>query len=158
MISTCEERLIQLLTDNNVPFQPLKHHQAYTAQEIAAEQKVPGKQLAKVVMVMAEGQLAMLVMPATHRINFRKLAEVLGCPEVRLAEEKEFSGLFPDCYPGAMPPFGNLYQVPVYVDRSLTEDPEIVFNAGTHSDVLKVRYADYARLVSPIVAEFAMHV
>ncbi len=157
MISTCEERLIRLLTDNQIPFQSLKHHQAYTAQEIAAEQKVPGNQLAKVVMVKAEDQMAMLVIPATHRVNFRKLAEVLGCPEVRLAEEKEFSGLFLDCYPGAMPPFGNLYHIPVYVDRSLTEDPEIVFNAGTHSDTLKIRYADYARLVSPLVAEFAVH-
>ncbi len=157
MIS-CQERLTRYLLDNNVPFQPLKHHQAYTAQEIAAEQKVPGKQLAKVVMVMAEGQMAMLVMPATHRINFRKLAGVLGCPQVRLAEEKEFSGLFPDCYPGAMPPFGNLYNVPVYVDRSLAHDQEIVFNAGTHSDALRIPYDDYARLVSPIVGEFAMHI
>ncbi len=157
MIS-CPERLTHYLVENNVPFEPLKHHQAYTAQEIAAEQKVPGKQLAKVVMVKAEGQMAMLVLPATHRIDFRKLAGVLGCPEVQLAEEKEFSGLFPDCYPGAMPPFGNLYNVPVYVDWWLTQDPEIVFNAGTHSDALRVRYADYARLVSPIVAEFTVHV
>ncbi len=157
-MSTCEERLIKLLADNGIPFQLLKHHQVYTAQEIAAEQKVPGKQMAKVVMVKADGQVAMLVMPATQRINFRMLAGVFGCPEVRLAEEKEFADLFPDCYPGAMPPFGNLYHIPVYVDRSLTEDTEIVFNAGTHSDAMKMRYADYARLVSPVVAEFTMHV
>ncbi len=155
---TCEERLIQLFTDSGMPFQLLQHHQAYTAQEIAAEQKVPGRQMAKVVMVKADSQVAMLVMPATQRVNFRKLAGVLGCPDVRLVEEKEFARLFPDCYPGAMPPFGNLYNIPVYVDRVLAEDTEIVFNAGTHSDALKVRYADYARLVSPIVAEFTMHV
>ncbi len=105
-----QERLTCYLADNNIVFQPLKHHQAYTAQEIAAEQKVSGNQLAEVVMVMGDGQMAMLVMPATQRVNLRKLAGVLGCPDVRLANENQFSGLFPDCDPGAMP-LRNLYNV-----------------------------------------------
>lgn len=156
-MSACKEKLIDYFAENRVPFQTMKHRQAFTAQEIAAEQKVPGKQVAKVVMVRADGSLAMLVMPATFRVDFRKLAHVLGCPDPRLAEEKEFANLFPDCSTGAMPPFGNLYNVPVYVDRSLTDDREIVFNAGTHDETMKVPYADYARLAHPIVAEFAVH-
>ncbi len=156
-MTTCKEKLIAYLIDTHVPFQTMKHHTAFTAQEIAAEQKVPGKQVAKVVIVLADDKTVMLVMPASHRIDFRKLNRVLGCKDARLAKEEEFKGLFPDCDTGAMPPFGNLYDVPVYVDKSLTEDPAIVFNAGTHDETMKVPYADYARLANPIVAEFAMH-
>ncbi len=155
-MATCREKLIDYFLENHIPFETMKHRHAYTAQEIAAEQKVPGKQMAKVVMVKAEGHLAMLVMPASYRIHFGKLANVIGCQDVRLATESDFASLFPDCDAGAMPPFGNLYHMPVYVDRSLTEDREIVFNAGTHDDTMKVRYEDYARLVHPIIADFGM--
>ncbi len=157
-MSTCEEKLINYFVDNHIPFETLKHHHAFTAQEIAAEQKVPGRQMAKVVMVKVDDRLAMLVMPATYRIHFRKLAIVTGCEGVRLAEEKEFEALFPDCDTGAMPPFGNLYQIPIYVDKSLTQDREIVFNAGTHDDTMKVRLNDYVQLAHPIVADFAVHI
>ncbi len=156
-MSTCQEKLIDYFLENHIPFETKKHRHAYTAQEIAAEQKVPGKQMAKVVMIQAEGNLAMLVMPASYRIHFGKLANVIGCQDVRLAEEKDFAGLFPDCATGAMPPFGNLYHIPVYVDKSLTQDQEIVFNAGTHDDTMQVRYEDYARLAQPIVADFGIH-
>ncbi len=134
----------------------MKHHIAYTAQGIAAGQKVPGKQVAKVVMVQVDDGLAMLVLPAIYRIDFRRLVNILGCEGVRLAKEAEFADHFPDCDAGAMPPFGNLYNVPVYVDRTLTEDAEIVFNAGTHDETMKVRYDDYARLAQPIVVGFAI--
>jgi Ala-tRNA(Pro) deacylase len=153
----CKERLEKLLGDNGVMFQEMTHPTAYTAQEIAAEQKVPGKQVAKVVMVMADGKHLMVVIPASYRIDFTKLKSALGAKDIRLAKEEEFSSLFPDCEAGAMPPFGNLYNVPAYVDRVLTEDPEIVFNAGTHRDTMKIAYKDYARLAQPIVADFAVH-
>lgn len=154
---TCRERLEKYFHDNGVKFQAMKHPTAYTAQEVAAEQHVPGKQVAKVVMVQAEGQTFMLVLPASYRIDFGKLASSLGKKNPRLAKEEEFQGIFPDCEVGAMPPFGNLYNIPIYMDRSLTEDPEIVFQAGTHSDTMKIKYSDFERLAKPQVAEFAVH-
>jgi len=153
----CKARLEQYFLDNGVGFQAMTHPAVYTAQEVAAAQRVPGKQVAKVVMVLAGDQALMLVMPASFRIDFAKLKDALGAEEARLAREKEFSDLFPDCDVGAMPPFGNLYNVPVYVDRVLTEDAEIVFQAGTHRDTMKIAYRDYARLAQPVVADFATH-
>ncbi len=153
----CKARLEQYFRENGVGFQAMTHPAAYTAQEVAAAQRVPGKQVAKVVLVLADGKPVMLVMPASYRIDFAKLKRGLGAQEVQLAHERDFSALFPDCDTGAMPPFGNLYDVPVYVDRALTADAEIVFQAGTHRDTLKITYADYARLARPIVADFATH-
>ncbi len=114
--------------------------------------------MAKVVMGHADTQVVMLVLPASSRIDFQKLKGALGGQAVRLAQEEEFSGLFPDCDTGAMPPFGNLYHVPVYVDRALTDDLEIVFQAGSHSDTIKIAYKDYLQLAQPAVADFAIHV
>lgn len=153
----CKDKLEKYFHDNGVKFQAMTHATAYTAQDVAAAQKVKGKQVAKVVMVLANAKSVMLVLPASYRIDFAKLKGVLAAKEARLAKEEEFSMLFPDCDPGAMPPFGNLYNVPVYVDKSLTEDPEIVFNAGSHRDTMKIAYRDYARLAQPNVADFATH-
>jgi Ala-tRNA(Pro) deacylase len=153
----CKAKLEKYFRDNDVKFKAMVHPTAYTAQEVAAAQEVKGKQVAKVVMVLADAKAVMLVMPASYRIDFPKLKSVLKAKEARLAKEEEFSGLFPDCDTGAMPPFGNIYDVPVYVDRSLTEDPEIVFQAGSHRDTMKIAYKDYARLVNPTVAEFVVH-
>jgi len=153
----CKAKLEKYFRDNGVKFKAMAHPTAYTAQEVAAAQEVKGEQVAKVVMVLADAKAVMLVMPASYRIDFPKLKSVLKAKEARLAKEEEFSGLFPDCDTGAMPPFGNIYDVPVYVDRSLTEDPEIVFQAGSHRDTMKIAYKDYARLVNPTVAEFAVH-
>lgn len=153
----CKLKLEKYFRDNGIEFQALTHPTAYTAQDVAAAQKVKGKQVAKVVMVLADAKVAMLVMPASYRIDFTKLKGVLSAKEARLAKEEEFSGLFPDCDTGAMPPLGNLYNVPVYVDRALTEDLEIVFQAGSHRDTMKIAYKDYARLVKPVVADFATH-
>ncbi len=157
-MTTCKDRLAAYLTDNHIPFQTMKHHTAYTAQEIAAEEKVPGQLFAKVVIVQADGKMVMVVMPATFRIDFRKLATAIGCRDVRLAKEPEFANLFPDCDTGAMPPFGNLYNLPVYVDSALARDREIVFNVGTHNDTMRMLFADYQRLVQPIIADIATHV
>ena len=154
---TCKERLEKYLRENGVPFQSMTHPEVYTAQEVAAAQHVPGKQLAKVVIAEADGRMVMLVLPASYLVDFKKLQAILGASKLRLAKE-EFSDIFPDCAIGAMPPFGNLYDIPVYVDRTLTEGSEIVFRAGTHRDTMKIRYADFERLAKPEVGDFSAHV
>ena len=153
----CKERLEAYLRENKVPFQVVHHPLAYTAQEVAAAEHVPGKMLAKVVMVFADGKLVMLALPAPYRVDVNKAAAALGAREVRLAHEEEFAAAFPDCEVGAMPPFGNLYDVPVYADKALAEDKEIVFQAGTHTDTVTMKYADFERLVKPKAADFAHH-
>ena len=151
----CRERMEQYLRENRAGFEVMKHSQAYPMQEVAAALHLPGKQVAKVVMVKADGEMAMLVLPAPYRLDFPKVRAVLEAKKVTLAEEEDFADLFPDCETGAMPPFGNLYDLPVYVDQSLVEEDDIVFRIGTHRETMKVAYADYARLAKPQVAEFA---
>ncbi len=154
--TTCRDRLEQYLRERGVAYESQHHPLAYTAQEVAASEHVPGKDLAKTVIVRADDdRLAMLVLPATRTIHLGKLATALGAGRARLAEEKEFGASFPDCEVGAMPPFGNLYGVPVYVDQSLAADERIVFRAGTHTDTMRVAYADFARLVDPTVVDVA---
>lgn len=157
MVTECKENLVRYFQDNGVKYEVIHHPPAYTAQQIAAAEHVPGKFLAKVVMVMADGQMTMMVLPASFRVNFTKAAQILGAKEVRLAREDEFADVFPDCEVGAMPPFGNLYGVPVYVDNSLAEDPEFYFLSGTHQESMKVSYTDFHRLVQPVVADFTVH-
>lgn len=151
----CKERLEHYLRENRVPFEAQRHPRAVTAQEVAASEHVPGKMLAKTVMVLADGEMAMLALPAPYQVDLERAAAALGTDEARLAQEEEFENTFPDCEIGAMPPFGNLYDVPVYVDESLAEDEVIVFRAGTHTETMSVSYADFERLVEPSVAEFA---
>ena len=151
----CKERLQIYLREQGVFFQSQQHPQAFTAQEVAGSEHVPGKLFAKVVMVKADGKLAMLALPAPFVVDYGKAKAALHAKEVRLAEEGEFDSAFPDCEVGAMPPFGNLYDLPTYVDRSLAEDETIVFNAGTHTETMSVKYADFARLAKPVVAQFA---
>ncbi len=153
----CKERLEAYLRENKVPFQMVHHPLAYTAQEVAAAEHVPGKMLAKVVVVFADGKLAMMALPAPFRVDLNKAAAALAAKEVRLAHEEEFAAAFPDCEVGAMPPFGNLYELPVCVDKALAEDETIIFQAGTHTDTISLKYADFQRLVKPKVAEFAHH-
>lgn len=153
----CKERLEAYLRENGVAYQTHHHPLAYTAQEIAAAEHMPGKMLAKVVIVKVDDGTAMLVLPASYKIDLDKARSVLGARDVRLAREEEFVGLFSDCEVGAMPAFGNLYGVPVYVDRALAEDESIGMQAGSHTDTISLRYADFERLVRPAVAEFAVH-
>ena len=148
-------RLIEYLNQNQVRYEILHHPEAFTAQELAAIEHVKGKYHAKVVMVKADGQPLMTVLPADHRVDLERLDKATG-KRTALATEAEFKALFPDCAVGTMPPFGNLYNVPCCVDQSLTDDPYIIFEAGTHSDALKMSYADYARLAQPVVADFAV--
>jgi Ala-tRNA(Pro) deacylase len=151
----CRDRLEDYLRENGVPFEVQHHPRTITAQEVAATEHVPGKMLAKVVMVLAGGEMVMLSLPAPYQVDLEKVGKVLGTEEVRLAEEEEFEGTFPDCEVGAMPPFGNLYELPVYVEEALAEDETRCFRAGTHTDTMSVRYADFEQLVKPTVAEFA---
>lgn len=149
----CSERLQSYLRESNVPFQLVEHPVAYTAQEVAASEHVPGRMFAKVVMVVADGQLTMLVLPAMERVRLSEVQKALGAKETRLASEEEFGSRFPDCDVGAMPPFGYLYGVPMIVDASLARNERIVFQPGTHTQTMSVRYADYVRLVQPRIAE-----
>lgn len=148
-------KLREFLDQNKVAYEVVSHRQAFTAQEIAAVEHVPGKQLAKVVMLRSGKDFLMAVLPAPYRVDLGSAAAATGKRDIALATEQEFKGLFPQCEPGAMPPFGNLYNLPVYVDRTLTEDEEIVFNAGTHTQTVKMKYPDFARLVQPKIAAFA---
>lgn len=148
------KRLQEYLDSHKVSYQLLRHQEAYTAPAIAHALHVSGKMLAKVVIVKADDRYIMAVLPSPWQVDLDHLKGVLGAKEVRLATEEEFASLFPDCEVGAMPPFGNLYGLAVYVDQSLTEDEDIVFQAGTHLDAMKVRYQNFADLVHPTVAEF----
>ena len=154
---TCKERLEAYLREQQVPYEVQHHRIAYTAQDVATIEHVPNVLMAKVVMVFADGKLTMLVLPASHRVDLTRVGPATEAKEVFLAGEREIAAAFPDCDVGAMPPFGNLYDIPVYVDRLLAEDETIVFQAGTHTDTICMTYADYARLVRPRVVEFARH-
>lgn len=144
----------EFLDAHHVKYVTIRHSQAFTAADVAASVHVAGRDFAKTVMVWAGGGLAMVVLPATRRIVLHDLREMLESPEARLATETEFRDRFPDCEIGAMPPFGNLYGLPVYVAAGLSTEPEIAFNAGTHTEVIKMAYADFEALVHPVVLEF----
>lgn len=149
------QKLREFLDSNQVKYVTISHSVAYTAQEIAASAHIRGKELAKTVMVMLDGELAMAVLPASHQLDLDKLKAVAGAASVRLATEAEFKDKFPGCETGAMPPFGNLYGMKVFADETLTQDEEIAFNAGTHSELIRLAWADYARLVQPVIAQLA---
>lgn len=153
----CRDKLETYLRENAVPFQVQHHPVAYTSQEVASKEHISGKFVAKVVIVVADGRKVMLVLPATLRVDFAKTAAAVGAKELRLAREDEFSTSFPECEVGAMPPFGNLYGLPVFVDRSLSEDETIIFQAGTHVDTMSVKYADFARLAQPTLTDLSRH-
>lgn len=149
------QRLRDYLDQNNVKYSTLKHSLAYTAQEIAAVAHIPGKNLAKTIMINIKGKLAMAVLPASYKIDFDQLKQALGTEKIRLAHEKEFLNLFPDCEVGAMPPFGNLYGIDVYVAQSLTEEDEISFNSCSHSELMQMKFKDFQNLVRPKVIKFS---
>jgi Ala-tRNA(Pro) deacylase len=149
------QKLREFLDSENVKYVVMSHSLAYTAQEIAASAHIPGRELAKTVIVKLDGQMAMAVLPASYRVDFDLLRSASGAGKVELAGEQEFRETFPGCEVGAMPPFGNLYGMPVYVAASLTEDEEIAFNAGSHTELIKLSYQDFARLVGPTVLKFS---
>jgi Ala-tRNA(Pro) deacylase len=149
------KKVTQFLDEHKVKYVAIKHSAAFTAQEIAASAHIPGKELAKTVMVKIDGTMAMAVLPASYRVDFKGLTKLTGAKKVELASEGEFQELFPECEIGAMPPFGNLYDMKVFVANPLPEDEEIAFNAGSHAELIKLHYADFQKLVEPAVGDFA---
>ena len=145
-------RLREFLEASGVKYLTIPHRQAYTAMEVAESAHVPGKEMAKTVIVDVDGRLAMAVLPATKHVNVEHLRRSVGAQHVGIAKEGAFRSDFPGCEVGAMPPFGNLFNMEVLVDPKLAEDDEIAFNAGTHSEVLKMAYKDFDRLVHPRTA------
>jgi len=148
------KRLIDCLNKSKISYEILHHPAAFTAQTIAAVEHIKGHHHAKVVMVKSGDQHLMAVLPADHRIDLQKLEKITGEP-ASVQNEKEFGSLFPDCAVGTMPPFGNLYDVPTYVDKTLTKDDYIVFEAGTYTDAIKLRYQDYEQIAKPRVEDFS---
>ena len=150
------KKLKDFLDGNKVKYVTISHSPAYTAQQIAASAEVPGKELAKTVIVKIDGKMAMAVLPASYKVNFDQLKEATGASSVVLASEQDFEDTFPECDLGAMPPFGNLYGMEVFVAQSLAEDEEIAFNAGSHTELIRMSYKDFAALVKPKVLRFSL--
>jgi Ala-tRNA(Pro) deacylase len=142
-------RVKEFLDSHHVPYEVIHHVPAYTAQEVAAATHVPGRELAKTVMVWLDDAMAMVVLPASARINLDLLQEAADARRIELASERDFRDLFPGCEVGAMPPFGNLYGMKVFVADTLADDEEIAFNAGTHTEVIRLKYRDFEHLVQP---------
>jgi Ala-tRNA(Pro) deacylase len=154
---TIAPKMKKILDEKHVGYQILQHSLAYTAMETAGAQHIPGKQLIKSVIVNVDGKFVMCVLPSTHLINFDKLKNLLYANEVFLATETEVEMLFPDFDVGAEPPFGELYGLEVYLDRSVSENDDVVFSAGTHTDTIKMKFEDFAHISKAKVAQFADH-
>ncbi|HVR80932.1 MAG TPA: YbaK/EbsC family protein [Luteimonas sp.] len=142
-------RLHQLLDERHAPYATLTHARTLTAQETASAAHIGNLHFAKTVMLKVDGKLVMMVMPAAYRVDLIRLSHALGGPMLELAGESEFKDAFPDCELGAMPPFGHLYDMPVYVDSRLAGESEIAFNAGSHTDVVRMPYAEFESLAQP---------
>ncbi|MFZ1933310.1 MAG: YbaK/EbsC family protein [Thermoguttaceae bacterium] len=148
-------KLKEFLDGQKVKYVTIAHSASYTAQEVAASAHVRGKELAKTVVVTLDGRMAMVVLPASRKVGFEQLRQVSGAENVQLASERAFSDMFPGCEVGAMPPFGNLYGMEVYASKLLEQDEEIAFNAGSHTELIRLAYRDFVRLVNPKVAHVA---
>jgi Ala-tRNA(Pro) deacylase len=147
-------KLQRFLDEHNVLYTRISHSLAYTSQGIAALAHIPGKELAKTVVIKIDGKMAIAVLPASAHIDLVRMKAAVGANAVELATEAEFKDKFPDCETGAMPPFGNLYDLPVLVDDSLTRNKEMVFNACSHRELIRMPYADFESLVKPTVLSF----
>ena len=148
------KELAEYLDSRSVGYRWSTHPAAFTAKATAECSHVPGEKFAKTVIVRLNGKMAMTVLPATEKLSFRRLKDTAGVNDVRLASEQEFANRFPGCENGAMPPFGSLYGMPVFVSKTLTEDDEIAFNAGTHTELVTLSYHDYARMEHPRIGDF----
>jgi Ala-tRNA(Pro) deacylase len=148
------KKLKEYLDKEKIKYVSIMHSTAYTAQEVAASAHITGKELAKTVIVELDGKMAMAVLPANRKIVLQDLREVTGSDQVKFASEEQFKEKFPECETGAMPPFGNLYEMDVYVAEALTMNEDIAFNAGSHTEVIKMRFEDFERLVRPRVVSF----
>jgi Ala-tRNA(Pro) deacylase len=145
--------LEEYLREFRAPYSTLSHAAAFRATEVAARAGVPCAQMAKPVLVKIDGALAMAVVPADARVDLVRLRTLTGADSAVLATEAEFGTRFPECELGAMPPFGNLYGLPLYVDQRLADDDALCFNAGSHTDLIRMRTQDFERLANPVVAD-----
>ena len=143
------QRLREYLDQEKVKYVIITHSPATTAQEIAAAAHISGKEMAKTVMMKVDGEMVMVVLPASTKVDLGRLLDATGANGVELAHEREFEHLFPGCELGAMPPFGNLFGLRTFVAEELTEDEEIAFNAGSTTELIRMAYQDYARVVQP---------
>ena len=150
------KRVTQYLKKEKVKYKTLKHKPAYTAQEVAASAHIPGRQLAKSVMIELDGEMAMAVLSAAYQIDFKRLKKALGVKKIKLATEQKFEDYLPDCEMGATPPFGNLYDMKVIVDQELTTEEMIAFCSGTHTELIQLSYQDFENLVKPEVIKFSV--
>ena len=148
------QKLKAFLDSNKVKYVSLIHSPAYTAQEVAASTHITGKELAKTIIIKIDDEFAMAVLPSNRKVVIQDLRDITGAEHITFATEDEFKKLFPDCEVGAMPPFGNLYGLDVFVAPSLEQNEEIAFNAGTHTEVIRMAYRDFERLVHPKVMSF----
>jgi Ala-tRNA(Pro) deacylase len=149
-------KLKKFLDENGIKYLAIQHSVAYTSQELAARMHIHGWELAKTTILKVDGKFHMAVLPAPCHVDLSKFRDLTGAKSVVLAAEEEFKQLFPECELGAMPPFGNLYGLPVHVDERLTEDDSIVFNAGTHTEAIRLDFADFKRLAKPEIAAFGV--
>jgi len=147
--------MIDYLKKNSVHYEVIEHTPVFTAHEAAVASHVPDKDLAKTLIVQTDDKYCMVVIPADHRLDEHLLSKTINAKQLHLAQEEDLKPLFPDCELGAMPPFGNLYALPVYIDKSLTNDDEIVFNACSHTKSIRLKMNDYLGLVKPVIAEFS---
>jgi len=150
--------VIKFLKKSGVKYKVTKHKAAFTAQEMAAEEHEPGKYVAKPVVVKADGDYVMCVLPACYNIDLKALKSQLKAKTVKIAKEKDMEKLFGDCEVGAEPPFGNLYDLPTVMDKTLEEDDHIMFQGGSHEKAIRISMDDYRKLVAPKVLEFGRHV
>lgn len=148
-------KLKEFLDEKRVAYDTIPHSTAFTTQEAAAAAHIRGREVAKTVMVKVDGAMAMAVLAAPDHVDLGRLKAITGAHAVDLATEAEFRDLFPSCEPGAMPPFGNLWDMPVFVDQRLRADERIAFAAGSHHELVRMAYADFERLVSPVAAELS---
>lgn len=149
------ETLIEYLDENDVEYRIIEHDKAYTAQEAAAAAHVSGKRVAKAVMLKLDEEMAMAVLPASAKVNVARIQEYTGAESARLATEAEFKDLFPDCELGALPPFGNLYQLRVFAEEGLSRQMEIAFCGGSHRELVQISFSDFERLAEPEMLSFA---
>ena len=150
------QKLKELLDGERVKYEHVIHPEVFTMPEVAAVEHEKGQHVIKTVVLKADGQLVLAAVPAALKVDQKALAKLMKAKEVVVAEEHEFANAFPDCEVGAMPPFGGLYGVPLYLDKRLTECDEVVFNAGTHTDTVKMSLADFERLANPEIGDFAV--
>ncbi len=149
------KKLKTFLDEKLVKYVTINHSKAFTAQEVVASLHIKGKKFAKTVMITVDGKMTMAVLPASYRVNLEKFRSLLHAESVEIAGEQDFQEIFPGCEVGAMPPFGNLYDMPVYVAASLVADEDIYFNAGTHTELVRMKFTDYENLVDPEVIRFS---